>query len=231
MCLIATPSAHSHHQQAGTEQVGTGALLRGRTGLECPEGNLRELTWDSTPNCGIARERERERTILWNALTWGIARPAHRTKDRETTRGDLVGMDRPIPHQKQTGKGQPELERGNCGSREAFSMKLQTGSVANQELLSFWTVDIRRESCNQRSAPQKSQTRHTWEGAPVVQPENQAARTGQVIRHSPQLGETALSKHLVTWAARVGEGYKTQAKPSLGLWGVHENLNLSGLDL
>ena len=30
------------------------ALLRVRTGPECPEGNLRELTWDSKPDCGIA---------------------------------------------------------------------------------------------------------------------------------------------------------------------------------
>ena len=48
------------------------ALLRVRTGPKCPEGNLRELTGDSNPNCGIAREkkrkekkrkRERERTF------------------------------------------------------------------------------------------------------------------------------------------------------------------------
>ena len=30
------------------------ALLRVRTWLECPEGNLRELTWASKPDCGIA---------------------------------------------------------------------------------------------------------------------------------------------------------------------------------
>ena len=30
------------------------ALLKGRTGLECPKGNLRELTWDSKPDYGIA---------------------------------------------------------------------------------------------------------------------------------------------------------------------------------
>ena len=29
------------------------ALLRVRTGPECPEGNLRELTWASKPDCGI----------------------------------------------------------------------------------------------------------------------------------------------------------------------------------
>ena len=37
------------------------ALLRVRTGLECPKGNLRELTWASKPDCGIA--------IMGKALT------------------------------------------------------------------------------------------------------------------------------------------------------------------
>ena len=30
------------------------ALLRVRTGPECPEGNLRKLTWDGKPDCGVA---------------------------------------------------------------------------------------------------------------------------------------------------------------------------------
>ena len=30
------------------------ALLRVRTRTECPEGNLRELTWASKPDCEIA---------------------------------------------------------------------------------------------------------------------------------------------------------------------------------
>ena len=29
------------------------ALLRVRTGPECPKGNLRKLTWASKPDCGI----------------------------------------------------------------------------------------------------------------------------------------------------------------------------------
>ena len=43
-------------------------MLRVRTGPECPEDNLRELTGDSNPNCRIAGERgekrERERENL-----------------------------------------------------------------------------------------------------------------------------------------------------------------------
>ena len=34
------------------------ALLRVRTWPECPEGNLRELTWDSKPDCGITTTRK-----------------------------------------------------------------------------------------------------------------------------------------------------------------------------
>ena len=33
-------------------------LLRVRTGPECPKGNLRELTWVSKPDCGIATTRK-----------------------------------------------------------------------------------------------------------------------------------------------------------------------------
>ena len=39
-----TPDARIRHQQAWTERRGAAALLRVRTGPECPEGNRRELT-------------------------------------------------------------------------------------------------------------------------------------------------------------------------------------------
>ena len=39
------------------------ALLRVRTGPECPEGNLRELTWDSKPDCGIATTWKNPKTL------------------------------------------------------------------------------------------------------------------------------------------------------------------------
>ena len=34
------------------------ALLRVRMGPQCPEGNLKELTWASKPDCGIATMRK-----------------------------------------------------------------------------------------------------------------------------------------------------------------------------
>ena len=47
-----TPASATSMQELGREV--RAALLRVRTGPECPEGNLRELTWASKPDCGIA---------------------------------------------------------------------------------------------------------------------------------------------------------------------------------
>ena len=73
MCLTTTPNAEvaqtlaSATSKQGLNREAWAALLRVRNRPECPEDNLRELTQDSNPNCGIARERgekrERERTF------------------------------------------------------------------------------------------------------------------------------------------------------------------------
>ena len=55
-----SPSRGAEQMPApATSELGLGsearaALLRVRTGPECPKGNLRELTWTSKPDCGIA---------------------------------------------------------------------------------------------------------------------------------------------------------------------------------
>ena len=69
-------------------------------------------------------------------------------------------MDQPIPRWRQAGGGQPELERGKLGPREASSTKLQAGSIANEDFLGFWTVDICQEGHSQRLAPQRIHTAH-----------------------------------------------------------------------
>ena len=57
---MATPSGEAVQMPASTtNKRGLGrearaALLRVRTRPECPKGNLRELTRDSNPDCGIA---------------------------------------------------------------------------------------------------------------------------------------------------------------------------------
>ena len=61
---MVTPSREAMQMAASTPRKrGLGrevraALLRVRTGPECPEGNLRELTWDSKADCGIATKRK-----------------------------------------------------------------------------------------------------------------------------------------------------------------------------
>ena len=60
MCLMVTPRGEAVQTPASaTSKHGLGreaqaALLRVRTRPECPEGNLRELSWASKPDCGIA---------------------------------------------------------------------------------------------------------------------------------------------------------------------------------
>ena len=57
---MATPSEKAAQTLAfatskwGLDREVLAALLRVRTGPECPKGNLRELTRDSNPDCGIA---------------------------------------------------------------------------------------------------------------------------------------------------------------------------------
>ena len=46
------PAFNTSKRGLGREAQAT--LFRVRTGPECPEGNLRELTWTSKPDCGIA---------------------------------------------------------------------------------------------------------------------------------------------------------------------------------
>ena len=60
MCPVVTPSGEAVQTPAPTtSKRGLGreawaALLRVRIGPECPKGILKELTWDSKPDCGIA---------------------------------------------------------------------------------------------------------------------------------------------------------------------------------
>ena len=67
MPLTATPSGEvaqmltSASSEQGLNRAVPVALLRVRTWTECPEDKLRELTGDINPNCGIARERERNK--------------------------------------------------------------------------------------------------------------------------------------------------------------------------
>ena len=51
-----TPASTTSKRGLGREAQA--ALLRVRTGPECPEGNLKELTWDGKPDCGVATRQK-----------------------------------------------------------------------------------------------------------------------------------------------------------------------------
>ena len=56
-----SPDTQSATNKWGPNREVQATLFRLRTRPECPGDNLRGLTGDSNPNCGIAREREKER--------------------------------------------------------------------------------------------------------------------------------------------------------------------------
>ena len=49
---VQTPASAT--SKRGLSKEVRAGLLRVRTGPECPEGNMMELTWASKPDCGIA---------------------------------------------------------------------------------------------------------------------------------------------------------------------------------
>ena len=133
MCLTATPNREVAQRLASTtsrwglNREAQDALLRVRTGPECPEDNLRELTWDSNPNCGIAREREkrkeRERqNFPVKSSNLRHCQPTHRTKDWANTRGELASSR--LAH--------PLLE----AERQVGNSQSQKGAISAPEMAS-----------------------------------------------------------------------------------------------
>ena len=102
--------------------------------------------------------------------------------------------------------------------------------VSNHVFLESWTVDICQESCSLRSAPQRRHMiplRRCSHGAP----RKLSGLDPVGNKDAWPTWDSVLAKHLVAWAAGTWEGHKTHVHPSLWLWGVPENPNLSSLDL
>ena len=161
-----SPDTCGHQQRAGAEHGGLGCMLRVRTGPECPEDNLRELTWDSNPNCGIAWEKKRERD--WERIFPQKAlrhcRATHRTKDCENTRVEPASCEltHPPTRGREAGGRQPEPEgeRQSLLQRRIHHQTVSRLPVANQVFLRSWTIDICQEVCSQRLASQRRYTAH-----------------------------------------------------------------------
>ena len=136
------------------------------------------------------------------------------------TGGREVGGWQPEPE----GKGQSRPQRRHPLPNWAGSQLLTKSSWDPG-----WLASTRRAAAR-RSDPQRRHTAHLrWHSCCALRKPSSWDRGGDKTHHS--LGESVLTKSLVTWASRAWEGHKTQAQPSLCLCGVPENLSLSGLDL
>ena len=122
-----SPDIRIHQQRAGAEQGSMGCMLRVRTRPECPEENLRELTWDSNPNCRIARERtkgkKKKKTERENfPAKSSKALPGLLTEQRiEQSQEESFssGLAHPLPGGREAGGLQPELE----GERQSWPQR------------------------------------------------------------------------------------------------------------
>ena len=71
MCLTTTPSREVTQVLASAtsewglvrEAWAASSVLQVRTRVECPEDNLRELTQNSDPNCGISRGTKKKKNF------------------------------------------------------------------------------------------------------------------------------------------------------------------------
>ena len=100
-----TPAPATSKQGLGKEA--RAALLRVRIWPECPEHNLRELTWASKPDCGITTTRKASPNLR------------HRQAHPQNKGLNRAGC-RPYP----SGDRQPEPEVGNHSLGETLSTKL-----------------------------------------------------------------------------------------------------------
>ena len=127
---MATPSREvsqtlaSATSKRGLNREVWAALLRVGTMPECPEDNLRELTWDRNPNCGIARERKKKEREHFPVKSSNLnhCQPTHRTKEWENTRGELAGCEptHPPPEAERQVSDSQSPERGNLSPRDGI---------------------------------------------------------------------------------------------------------------
>ena len=124
MCLTATTSrggkvaqtvlSTTSEWELGREIWAASTVLRIRTGPECPEDNMRELMWDSNPNCRMIRETENKQTKNFpkkgsNAPWCTLACSQNKGMN---TKGEQVGchIGPSVPRGREAGMQQPDPE-------------------------------------------------------------------------------------------------------------------------
>ena len=116
------------------------------------------------------------------------------------------------------GGGQPELERGKLGPREASSTKLQAGTQSLTKIPwdSVWLTSAGRVAA--RDQLPRRDIRHTGDGRTCCHSGNRVAGTREVIRRTPHLGRQLSPS---TWLPELlgpGKGKKCRPIESAPLW-------------
>ena len=195
----------------GLNREARDALFRVRTGPECPEDNLRELTSDINPKLWDSqrerkkikrkKERGRERELSHEKLypKTLLGRSLNK-KGLSESREELAGC-RLAHHlqeaERQAGNSQSWKARGNLGPRDSIVYQsVSRLPVTNQVFLRSWTVDIHQEGHSQRSAPQRRHTAHLrWQSHWASRKPSGWEQGGDKMHHPT--GESAPAKHLV----------------------------------
>ena len=188
-----------------------------RNGPKCPEDNLRELTWESNPNCGIARERkkretERERenfptksSNLRHSLACsqnkGLSNYQRRARGLRTGPSPCWRLRGRQGTARTRSKGQFRPQRWDpppnwAGTQLLTNSSWDPGQLTSARRVAAWDQLPRGD------------TQHTWDGALMAHPENRTTETREEIKKHSLPGTVPLPS---TWSPEVlrpGKGTK-----------------------
>ena len=97
--MLAAPTS-----KPGRDREEPSALLRVRAGPECPEGSLREIAWDSNPDCVIVILRSHHQKSP------NLRHHQAHSQNKGLSRASWL-QTRPSPHQRQAGEDSQSWQR------------------------------------------------------------------------------------------------------------------------
>ena len=234
-----TDYAPNHNSQQRSSPAGNGSWTgrhwlhaEGKDRTWMPWGQSEGATWDSSPNCGMAREREkgereRERELSRQSSNLRHSQTCSQNKELNKHQRSVSWLRTgPSPAGgREAGRWQPDLEGEGIHLSPRDGILHQTVSrllVANQVFLGSWMVDIHQEGRSQRSAPQKKNTGHAWEGALTAHLGNRGPGTQGVIRRTVHLGECTRRAPGRLSCLDLGRAQHADPTESLPLWRTWE---------
>ena len=246
MHLTATTSKDGEVAQrlsSATSEWGLGrearaaSMLKVRTRPECPEENLRELIWDSNPNCGITRKTKTNKQTFpakgSNTTEWPLTHSQNKGLGNNQRRASQL-LYRALPPLRQRGRCATARARRQGAAaipapETASSTKLWSGSQIL--IMSYrdpvWITSARNVTAWHQHP--RGDTQHTWDCALMVHPGNRGSRIREVHKVHDSCGTVHSPS---TWSPEwLGPGKGTKCTAYLGLCPYGAPENVSSLDL